>query len=77
MEFPYSFFFFYKILDAAEKEADDSQKNLKLYPKAQCLGGLLGSTLKAFHLSLNVDESLEVCLSNGPQWIDIFLGDYF
>lgn len=65
-------FFFHKILDAAEEEADDSPEKLTLYSKAQCLVGFLALTLSAFHLSLsplfsmNVDESLEVCLSDGP-----------
>lgn len=63
--------FFHKILDAAEEGADDSPKKLKLYPKAQCLVGFLGSTLRPFTcviplFSMNVDESHEVCLSNVP-----------
>lgn len=64
-------FFFHKILDATQGEADDSPKKLKLYTEARCLVGLLGSTLKAFHLSLNplfsmhVDEPLEVRLNDG------------
>ena len=65
-------FFFHEILDAAEEEADDSPKKLTLCSKARCLVGFLASTLSAFHLSLNpllsvnVDESLEVCLSDRP-----------
>ena len=65
-------FFFHEVLDATEGEADDSPKKLKLYTEARCLVGFLGSTLKAFHLSLNplfsmhVDEPLEARLGDGP-----------